>query len=253
MNILNEIVNKKKQRLLKDKAEYSIEYYKKMIKPRNTSISFKDALKKEKISIIAEIKRASPSLGIIDKNFNHIKKAKEYHNSGVSAISVLTEEDFFLGKIEYISDIRKITNKPILRKDFITSKQEIYQSRVYGADAILLIASILTKEKLNEFIDLCKTLKMDSLVEVHTKEELLLVLETKADIIGINNRNLKTFETDINNTLNLKKYINSNILLVSESGVKTLEDIIKLEKNSVDGVLIGESFMNGSIDLDQYF
>lgn len=203
---------------------------------------FKKALLKEDLTIIGEFKKASPSKGEIVKDFNLEKINEFYKRENIDAYSILTEEEFFKGKDEYISLIKGISDKPILRKDFIVDKYQIYESKFLGADCILLIVALL-KDKLKEFYELGKELGLDILVEVHSKEELDLALKINPEIIGINNRNLKNFKVDLENTKELIKYIPKGILTISESGINSFEDIEYIKSLGVDGVLVGEFFM----------
>ncbi|MCR6513332.1 indole-3-glycerol phosphate synthase TrpC [Clostridium sp. LY3-2] len=208
---------------------------------------FKKALLKEDLTIIGELKKASPSKGEIVKDFN-LEKINEFHKKeNIDAYSILTEEEFFKGKDEYISLIKGISDKPILRKDFIIDKYQIYESKFLGADCILLIVALL-KDKLKEFYELGKELGLDILVEVHSKEELDLALKINPEIIGINNRNLKNFKVDLENTKELIKYIPKGILTISESGINSFEDIDYIKSLGVDGVLVGEFFMRRFIN-----
>ncbi|WP_194190646.1 indole-3-glycerol phosphate synthase TrpC [Clostridium chrysemydis] len=203
---------------------------------------FKKALLKEDLTIIGEFKKASPSKGDIVKDFNLEKIIEFYKRENIDAYSILTEEEFFKGKDEYISLIKGISDKPILRKDFIVDKYQIYESKFLGADCILLIVALL-KDKLKEFYELGKELGLDILVEVHSREELDLALKINPEIIGINNRNLKNFKVDLENTKELIKYIPKGILTISESGINSFEDIEYIKSLGVDGVLVGEFFM----------
>lgn len=205
--------------------------------------SFYKALKNNKINLICEIKKASPSKGIISEKFDYLKIAKEYELSNASAISCLTEPYYFLGKDEYLINIKKNVNIPVLRKDFIKYEYQIYESFLIDADAVLLICAILTDEELIKLYNLAETLGLDSLVEVHNLEELNRALKINPKIIGVNNRDLKTFNVDINTSINLKKYISDDIIFVSESGIKTKEDILRINPNAC---LIGESLMRSS-------
>jgi len=208
--------------------------------------SFADALKSRGISVIAEIKRSSPSKGILCKYFDHIELAKSYAEAGAKAISVLTDEEFFRGSKEYILDVRKAVSLPILRKDFILDPYQIYEAYILGADAVLLIVAALDDKVLEELYNLACELKMDVLLEVHGEEELKRALDIDAKLIGINNRNLNTFTTDINITFELCEFVkstNEDIVLVSESGIKSRADIEKLEEHGVDAVLIGEALV----------
>ncbi len=209
------------------------------------------ALKKDnKIKFIAEIKKASPSAGIIREEFNYINIAKEYEASGASAISVLTDKEFFKGDIKYLSEIKKTVSLPVLRKDFIIDPYQIYEARVAGADLVLLIARILTKERIDSFLTLSRELGMECLVEVHDNDELEKVLETEATIVGINNRNLDTFETSLDTTLQLCHQVPEDKIVVSESGTKTRADVLALEEAGIDAILIGETLMR-SRDISQ--
>jgi len=230
--ILDEIIQKKQLRLKKNKY---------LLKDNQLiKTSLYNHLKKESLSIIGELKKASPSKGIIDETFDYLSILKAY-NQSVDAISVLTEEDYFLGKKEYLIQVKKHTNLPVLRKDFIINKKQILESHFLGADAILLIVTILSDESLKNFYNYATDLNLDVIVEVHNLVELERALAIQPKIIGINNRNLKDFSVDLNTTRRLKEMIPSDILVVSESGIRGAEDIGKIGK--VDGVLIGESFM----------
>ncbi|MBF4468310.1 MAG: indole-3-glycerol phosphate synthase TrpC [Methanobrevibacter arboriphilus] len=208
---------------------------------------FEKYLKEDNISFICEVKRASPSKGIICNEFDYIKIAKEYENAGAAAISVLTEPKFFKGNDTYLSDIVANVNIPVLRKDFIIDEYMIYESKLLGASALLLITSILKPKKLKKYIDLSHSLNIFPLVETHNLNEVEIAINAGAKIIGINNRDLRDFTVDINNTLNLErnipKNIRNSIVIVSESGIKTPEDIKILNDNNIDSVLIGESLM----------
>ena len=204
---------------------------------------FKKAIEREGISIIAEIKSSSPSAGAIRKNINHIHIAKLYEDNGASAISVLTDRNFFGGNNNHITAIKREITLPILRKDFIIDEYQIYESRYIGADAILLIARILTLEQIKQFIQTAKKIGLCCLVEVHNSCELEKILLTNPDIIGINNRDLDTLQIDLNNSLIIKKMIPDEYISVSESGIKKREDVLKLEKAGFDGILIGETLL----------
>jgi indole-3-glycerol phosphate synthase len=244
--ILDKIVEAKKIQLEEEKRQISIEGLKQRIKRPglHATQNFFNAIKrKDEISIIAEVKKASPSKGIIKEDFDPLIIAKEYNSANVQAISVLTEKKFFLGDNNYLVRIRQALPIPILRKDFIIDIWQVYQSRCLGADAILLIASILNDDELNKFQVVAGILGMQCLVEVHNREELERVLDSGASIIGINNRDLKSFDVDIKNTEKLMNYIPHDKAVVSESGIKTAEDIKYLRGLGVDAVLIGETFM----------
>lgn len=206
--------------------------------------SFKKAItKKGKIALIAEIKQASPSAGVLRKNFSHLEIARVYKKAKVDAISVVTEEDFFLGKVNYIEEIRKDISLPILRKDFIIDKIQILESRAVGADALLLIMGILSEEKLKILHDYAKELGMDVLVEVHTEKELKKVLNAGIDIIGINNRNLHTLTVSLDISKKLLPFLPKQVIKVSESGINNFKDVLLLKGLGANAMLIGSSFM----------
>lgn len=247
--ILDKIVNEKKIQLKKDMSEISMEGWKQKIsRPgMHKTIDFYNALKKDnEISIIAEVKKASPSKGVIKEDFNPLKIAKEYDEANVQAISVLTEKKFFLGDDDYLVKIRQHIALPVLRKDFIIDLWQVYQSRCLGADAILLIASILTDEELRKFQIVAEILGMQCLVEVHDRKELERALESGAKIIGINNRNLKTFEVELKTTEKLINCIPHDRIIVSESGITNIDDMEYLKDLGVNAVLIGETFMRAT-------
>lgn len=239
--ILDRIVKFKKVEIEKRKNFTPLESF--IDKLPKEKRDFKSALKKDNISIIAEIKRHSPSKGLLREDFDHKSIAKEYEKNGASAISVLTDAKYFWGNNDYIMDIKKEVKLPVLRKEFIIDEYQIYQSAYIGADAILLIAKILDIEKLRKFIDLASQLKLSCLVEVDSQRELQKALATSAEIIGINNRNLETFHTSIENSLKLRKAIPEGYIAVSESGIKKREQIIALEEAGFDSVLIGETLI----------
>lgn len=245
MSILNTIVEKKKERLSFTKSLTPLKELKSIIRDIDKPRDFKKAIKRDSdnIKLIAEIKKASPSKGIIRKDFNHLAMARIFEEKNVNAVSVLTEEDFFLGRITFLTDVKKVLTKPVLRKDFIFDEYQIYESRAKEADAILLIAAILDKNRAAEYIHLAKEIGLSVLFEVHDFNELETVLMINADIIGINNRNLKTMSIDSSTTLKLKREIPSDKIIVTESGVKTREDVLKFEKEGIDAMLIGTSFM----------
>ncbi|MCL2116089.1 MAG: indole-3-glycerol phosphate synthase TrpC [Methanobrevibacter sp.] len=216
------------------------------INTKSKKNSFEENLKSEDMSFICEVKRASPSKGLICKDFDHVKIAKEYEKIGSSAISVLTEPYFFKGNDNYLLDIAKNVNLPLLRKDFIIDEYMIYESKILGASAILLITSILNKNDLKNYIDLSYKLNMYPLVEVHTEREIKVAIDAGAKIIGVNNRNLKNFEVDINTSISLRKHVPNDMVFVSESGIKSANDIKNLKSNNVDAVLIGESLMKSN-------
>ena len=246
MNILDEIVAKTKSKLEEKKQGLSLEELISKIDFKNLKeTNFKKSLQNKAEAIIAEIKKASPSAGIISDNFDPVLKSKEYESFGASALSILTEEDYFLGNIEYIKDVKAITSLPILRKDFIVDEYQIYESKLIGADCILLIASILNDEELKNFSEIAERLKLDYIIEVHDEEELQRVQHFSNAIIGVNNRNLKTFDVDINNSVELKKIFDGQNTFIAESGIKSKKDIEYLKQHNINVFLIGESLMKG--------
>lgn len=247
--ILEKIVEKKKIQLKDEMKQMSVEGWKQRLKRPglHSALSFYDTIKQNgDISIIAEVKKASPSKGIIREDFEPSEIARQYFDAGVQAISILTEKNFFLGDDDFLVRVRQSLPIPVLRKDFIIDIWQIYQSRCLGADAILLIVSILSDEDLRKFQIVAGILGMQCLVEVHDRNEVERALETGAKIIGINNRDLKTFEVDIRNTERLLSYIPNDRAVVSESGVKTADDMRYLKNLGVDAVLIGETFMRAA-------
>lgn len=246
MGILKEIVSKKKERLKDAKARIPIRELRTKIGDIEKTRDFKPAIKRspdEKIKLIAEIKRASPSKGIIRRDFDHLSLARIYREKAVNAVSVLTEEDFFYGNLKFLSEVRKVLTKPILRKDFIFDEYQIYESRVNEADAILLIAAILDKSQASEYLHLSEELGLSVIFEVHDFKELEMALLIASEIIGINNRDLKTLQVDINTTFKLKKQIPSNKIVISESGIRTREDVKRLEDAGIDSMLVGTAFI----------
>lgn len=195
------------------------------------------------LGLIAEIKAASPSRGVLRRDINPSQIALEYQEGGASAISVLTDKKFFQGKLAHLEAVRRVVKLPILRKDFIIDRYQIIEARASGADAVLLIAAILDEKTLNVFLDTASQLGLDSLVEVHTEEELRKVLNTPATLIGINNRDLHTFTVDLKTTLRLRPLIPGDRTVVSESGVKTRADVRFLEDAGIDAILVGEALV----------
>ena len=247
MSILQKIVENTETNLAQKKAELSLEQIKTALEslhlPRGR---FKDNISNKDEAIIAEIKKASPSAGVISEDFDPIKKAIEYEAFGASALSILTEEDFFMGSVSYLKDVKKITNLPILRKDFMIDEYQIYESKLIGADCILLIASILSDQQIKDFIHISQQLELDYLIEVHDKNELRRVEHFKDALIGVNNRNLKTFEVDLDNSVRLRNAFKQKNIFIAESGIKSREDINYLKLNNIKVFLIGESLMRGS-------
>lgn len=234
--ILDDIVAKKREYLKNTKH---IDF----IEDNFSSIaSFYEALAKPGLSIIGEIKKASPSKGLIKPNFEPIQLAKQYEYA-VDAISVLTEEHYFLGSPKYLKDIHTQVKLPLLRKDFIIDSYQILEARALGASAVLLIVAILDKKQLKDFLNISKKLGLDTLVEVHNEQEIDIALSSGAKIIGINNRDLKTFDVKLDTTTRLRKLIPNDIIVVGESGINTKKDINVMKQANVNAILVGESFM----------
>ena len=243
--ILDDIVARKKEEVFASICARPLSVLRDIIENQPKTLDFAKALigSGSKTRIIAEVKKASPSKGVIREDFEPVSIAMDYEQHGAAAISVLTEQDFFQGSPEYLSAIKKKVRIPVLRKDFLFNPYQIYESRAIGADALLLIAAILEDSQLREFLALCHEQGMAALVETHTVHELERVLEAGAEIIGINNRNLNTFKTDIDTTVELIRHIPPGKIVVSESGINTAEDIRKLREAGVHAFLIGESLM----------
>ena len=241
--ILDQIVEDKKKRLVEHKNKVSETEIRAQSEQReSTSHGFYDALKKEQISIIGEFKNASTGLEKIKSKINLEERIKEY-NSSVDAISCLTEEDHFHGNIDYLKYIRSISTLPILRKDFMIDEYQFYESRAIGADAVLLIAAILDDAQMKAFYQLAKELSLDSLVEVHNEEEMERALKVDAEIIGVNNRNLKDFTIELDTTRRLSAMVPKDKVFVAESGIITDEDVKFLKQCRVDAFLIGRALM----------
>ncbi|MBN7772883.1 indole-3-glycerol phosphate synthase TrpC [Clostridium aminobutyricum] len=214
--------------------------------PSDTGFPFEKALQSEGISFICEIKKASPSKGMIDEEFPYLSIAKEYEDAGASCISVLTEPKYFLGSDHYLKEVSEIVTIPILRKDFTVDPYQIYEAKILGASAVLLICALLDTDTLKEYIEIADRLGLSALVEAHTEEEVKSALAAGARIIGVNNRDLKTFEVELQTSIRLRELVPSNKIFVSESGITTAGDIALLRKNSVNAVLIGETLMRSS-------
>jgi indole-3-glycerol phosphate synthase len=211
--------------------------------PKDDTFPFEAALRKDGVSFICEVKKASPSKGVIAEDFPYLEIAKEYEAAGASCISVLTEPYFFLGSDRYLTEIAEAVSIPVLRKDFTICPYQIYEAKVIGASAVLLICALLDTATLQKYLEIAHSLGLSAIVEAHTAEEVQSALEAGARIIGVNNRNLKTFEVDITTSLRLREMVPPEIVFLSESGISTREDVAALEQNGTDGVLIGERFM----------
>ena len=249
-NALEKIIVDKKSNMEKYKNSFSVEDLKKRISSYKNYLNFKDKLKKNEVSVIAEIKKASPSAGVIVKNYDPKTIAKQYLNSGASCLSILTEENYFKGKLEDIDEVKKEVKLPILCKDFFIDPYQVYLAKSFGADAILIILSAVDEKTAKEIYNVAEELNISTIVEVHTSEEAKNALGFKNAIIGINNRNLKTLKTDIKTTYDLHKVlIDHSAPIVCESGIKTekeVEEIVK--KTKINNFLIGESLLK---DLDK--
>ena len=247
MSILEKIVENTRDNLKVKKTNLSLEEIKSSLAELSLPKSnFKSSISNKNEAIIAEIKKASPSAGVIAEDFNPASKAKDYEAFGASALSILTEEDFFLGSNENLKAVKKITSLPILRKDFIIDEYQIYESKLIGADCILLIASILSDQQLEEFVAIAKTLELDYLVEVHDEIELKRAELFEDALIGVNNRNLKTFEVDLDNSVRLRNLFIKNNVFIAESGIKSRKDVDYLKSKNIKVFLIGESLMKGN-------
>ena len=245
--ILEQIVKDNLEQLEDRKSKIPLEELKRVALAQPPTLDLASALHGDRIQLIAEVKKASPSRGIIRHNFNPVEIAQTYASNGASAISVLTEARYFKGSLSHLRDIRKaLKNKrlPLLRKDFIGDSYQVYESRAYGGDSLLLIVAILTPEKLEELLLLSHELGMSCLVEVHNRAELEIALKSGARIIDLNNRDLKNFVVDLAVTQRLRPLIPKDRIVVSESGVSNRSDMEKLKRWTVDAVLVGESLMS---------
>lgn len=243
--ILEEIAARTVQRVAEEKAAVPLSEMKKRAEAldANTGFPFRKALSGDEISFICEVKRASPSKGLIAPDFPYLDIARDYERAGASAISCLTEPFWFKGRDEYLAEISNAVTIPVLRKDFTVDEYMIYQAKTLGASAVLLICSILSKEQLSEYLGIAHSLGLSALVEAHDKDEVRTALSVGAGIIGVNNRDLRSFTVDINNSARLRKLVPPEILFVSESGIKTAADIEALRSNGTNAVLIGETLM----------
>lgn len=247
MNILNELAENARNIVEEKKKNISTDDLKILAQAIELNRpSFKNAIKNNKnISFICELKKASPSKGLINNEFNYLDILKKYELGDAQAISCLTEPSKFLGSLKILNEVSKNTNLPVLRKDFIIDPYQIYEAKLNGASAFLLIVALLSEEELKDFIRIGNELDLDALVEVHNEEELNKALRANAEIIGINNRDLKDFTVNLDTTLNLIKKIPEDKVIITESGILSVEDIKYLNnsKNKIDGVLIGELLM----------
>lgn len=243
--ILDEIAERTRQRVAEEKSAVPLSEMKNraLAMVANTGFPFKKALGGDDISFICEVKRASPSKGMIAEDFPYLEIARDYERAGASAISCLTEPFWFKGKDEYLTEIARAVNIPVLRKDFTVDEYMIYQAKTLGASAVLLICSILSKEQLAEYLEIAHSLGLSALVEAHDEDEVGTALSVGAGIIGVNNRDLRTFTVDIHNSARLRKLVPPEVLFVSESGIRTAADVAALRYNGTNAVLIGETLM----------
>lgn len=255
MNILEEIAAKRRCDLAAKKREIPLEVVKeqaeKLAKAERKDqgafrFPFKESLAKEGIRFICEVKKASPSKGVIAEEFPYLTIAEEYERAGAAAISVLTEPHYFLGSDTYLKEIAAQRNIPVLRKDFTIDAYQIYEAKLLGASAVLLICALLEDAQLKEFLETAHALGLSALVEAHDETEVKRAVAAGAQIIGVNNRNLKDFSVDIKNSVHLRKSVPKDVVFVAESGIKTAEDIALLKENGVDAVLIGETLMRAA-------
>lgn len=248
-DILEQIAADKRLQLEEEKKNISLENMKRLARNTVSSLpdfAFEKTLQKEGMSFICEVKKASPSKGIIANDFPYTQIAKEYEMAGADCLSVLTEEKYFLGKDDYLKEIRAVTNLPILRKDFTVDIYQLYQAKVIGANAVLLICALLEESIIKECIEICDELGLSALVEVHNEMEMNMANSAGARIIGVNNRNLKDFTVDISNSISLRTYAPKNTLFVAESGIRTRKDVKSFEKENMNAVLIGECLMRAA-------
>ena len=239
MSILDQIVAATKLRVAQDKqAGLPAQNAR-----RRADFSFEQRLRTPDVALICEIKKASPSKGLIVQDFPYLDIARDYEAAGAAAVSVLTEPDFFLGSDDYLAQISATANIPLLRKDFIIDPFQIEQAASLGADAVLLICSILTRAQLADFIKRAESFGMSCLVEAHDESEIKMALAARARVVGVNNRDLKTSNVDMNNSIKLRKLVPDDIIFVSESGIRTADDIALLWQNNINAALIGESLM----------
>lgn len=246
MNILNKIAASTRLRVEKDKAACPPGALREKLAASTLPFAFEKALAKPGMSFICEVKKASPSKGVIAEDFPYRDIAGDYEAAGADAISVLTEPDYFQGRDEFLTHIRREVGLPLLRKDFVVDEYQILQARALGADAVLLICALLTPAELAAFLELANSLGLSALVEAHDEQEVAMALSCGAKIIGVNNRDLRTFQVDTGNSIRLRRLIPPGVLFVSESGITTREDVALLEENGVDAVLIGETLMRST-------
>ena len=242
-NVLDEIVSHKRSELAQRKTEMPVERLHEKVGAAAPARDFRTALRKPGVSLIAEVKRASPTRGNMLPGADAVEIAATYEQCGARAISVLTDQKYFGGSLEDLERVHDSVRVPVLRKEFIIDEYQVYESRAAQADAILLIARILSVQQIDEYIELARLLGMSALVEVHTAEEIERVLQTRAHIIGINNRDLDTLEVNLERTFELKRLVPGGHILVSESGIYTRDQVHMLDEGGVDAILVGEALV----------
>lgn len=258
MTILDQLAGHAKERVEQAKQKMTLEEIREQARqaheglsfeqplPSCQSFPFEQVLRKPEISFICECKKASPSKGLITPDFPYLQIARDYEAAGANCISVLTEPKWFLGSNDHLKEIARAVSIPCLRKDFTVDEYMIYEAKLLGASAVLLICSILSEEQIREYIGICDELELSALVEAHDEREVQTALNAKARIIGVNNRNLKDFSVDTENSRRLRALIPDNVLFVSESGVQSAEDVRKLREIGADAVLVGETLMRAA-------
>lgn len=244
MNILQNILEAKEEEIRALKKIYSISSFRDMEYFKKVNFSLYDKLRNnDHISLIAEIKKSSPSKGILKNNFNYISIAKSYLKNDVDAISILTDKKFFNGNIKYLNDIAAISDKPLLRKDFIIDESQIFESKAFGADVILLISEALSKNQIKDYTQIACEIGLEVLLEIHSEDQINKIDFDLNKIIGINNRDLETFTVDINNTAAIKSLLPKDLFIISESGISKRSDVELLKQNKINGILVGEHLM----------
>lgn len=244
MNILEVIAEHSRERVRVAKENLPLDVIRESaLSSPAGDFAFESALSREGLSFICECKKASPSKGIIADDFPYVKIASEYESAGADAISVLTEPKYFLGRNEYLREISEAVKIPVLRKDFVVDEYMIYEAKILGASAVLLICAILEGSKLREYINICDTLGISALVEAHDESEIHKAIDSGARIIGVNNRNLKDFTVDTSNSKRLRKIIPPDVIFVSESGIKTPQDVLEAQDFGANAILVGETLM----------
>jgi indole-3-glycerol phosphate synthase len=246
--ILDTIAASTRLRIASDKKEVSLAQMKEYaaLNSHCVPFQFEKKIRMPGMHFICEVKKASPSKGIIAEHFPYVAIAKEYEKAGADCISVLTEPEFFLGSNTYLKEIKEAVQIPVLRKDFTLDEYQIYQAKALGADCVLLICALLSEDELKCFLTVCKELFLSAIVEAHDEDEVAMAIRAGAHILGVNNRNLKTFEVDIKNSLRLRSMVPEEILFVAESGITSYLEVKELEVAKINAVLIGESLMRAS-------